>query len=543
MIQFVGKSVYKGIALGPVMVLRGREEQVQRREIEDAEAEIETLKSAIAQAQTQLQKVYDKALQKIGESGSAIFKVHQMMLEAEDYWSAIHKRIRAEKVNAAYAVAVTGDSVADMFEKMEDEYMRARAADVKDISRRLIHILEGNRDIDWSSMEPSIIVADDLSPSETVQMDREKILALVTVHGSPNSHTAILARMMNIPALVGISMNLDEVHTGMLAVVDGFKGEVTFEPDEELCAQTRRKIQEAEEEVRLLDALKGKESVTADGRKINLYANVGSLSDIDYALQNDAEGIGLFRSEFLYLGREGFPTEEEQFQVYKQAAQMMAGKKVIIRTLDIGADKQADSFALGREENPAMGYRGIRICLKQPDIFKTQLRALWRAAAYGDIAILYPMIASVEEVRKIYEIVEAVEKELQEAGIFYKRPEQGIMIETPAAVMVSDELAALVDFFSIGSNDLTQYTLAIDRQNGRLDEFYDPHHKAVLRMIRMTVENAHKHGKRVGICGELGADPELTEEFIRMGVDEFSVVPSMILRIRKAIREMDARTV
>ena len=538
--RFKGKSVYKGIALGPVMVLKGREEQVQRREIEDTEVEIEMLKSAIAQAQEQLQKVYDQALQKIGESGSAIFKVHQMMLEAEDYWSAIHDRIRTEKVNAAYAVAVTGDSVAQMFDKMEDEYMRARATDIKDISGRLIHILEGSRDIDWSSMEPSIIVADDLSPSETVQMDREKILALVTVHGSPNSHSAILARMMNIPALVGIPMNLEEIHTGMLALVDGFKGEVTFEPDEELCANAREKSREEEKTCRLLESLKGKESVTADGRKISLYANVGSLSDIDYALQNDAEGIGLFRSEFLYLGREGFPTEEEQYQVYKQAAQMMAGKTVIIRTLDIGADKQVASFALGREENPAMGYRGIRISLKQPDIFKTQLRALWRAAAFGDIAILYPMIVSVDEVHKIYEIVKAVEKELEDAGIFYKRPKQGIMIETPAAVMVSDELAQLVDFFSIGTNDLTQYTLAMDRQNEKLDDFYDPNHKAILRMIRMTVENAHKHGKRVGICGEMGADPEQTEKFIRMGVDELSVVPSMILQIRKAVREMNA---
>ena len=538
--RFKGKSVYKGIALGPVMVLKGREEQVQRREIEDAEVEIEMLKSAIAQAQAQLEKVYDAALQKIGESGSAIFKVHQMMLEAEDYWSAIHDRIRTEKVNAAYAVAVTGDSVAQMFEKMEDEYMRARATDIKDISGRLIHILEGERDVDWSAMEPSIIVADDLSPSETVQMDREKILALVTVHGSPNSHTAILARMMNIPALVGISMNLEEIHTGMLAVVDGFKGEVTFEPDEELCADARAKSREEEKTRRLLESLKGKESVTEDGKKISLYANVGSLSDMEYALQNDAEGIGLFRSEFLYLGREGFPTEEEQFQVYKQAAQMMAGKTVIIRTLDIGADKQVASLALGQEENPAMGYRGIRICLKQPDIFKTQLRALWRAAAFGDIAILYPMIVSVDEVHTIYEIVKEVEKELEDAGIFYKRPEQGIMIETPAAVMVSDELAQLVDFFSIGTNDLTQYTLAMDRQNGRLDEFYDPHHKAVLRMIRMTVENAHKYGKRVAICGELGADSEMTEKFIRMGVDELSVMPSMILQIRKAVREMNA---
>ena len=541
MIRFKGKSIYKGVALGPVMVLKGREEQVQRREIEDAEAEIEMLKGAIAQAQAQLQNVYDKALQKIGESGSAIFKVHQMMLEAEDYWSAIHDRIRTEKVNAAYAVAVTGDSVAEMFDKMDDEYMRARATDIKDISGRLIRILEGDRDIDWSAMEPSIIVADDLSPSETVQMDREKILALVTAYGSPNSHTAILARMMNIPALVGVSMNLNEVHTGMLAVVDGFKGEVTFEPDEELCANARAKSREEERTRRLLESLKGKESVTADGRKISLYANVGSLNDVEYALQNDAEGIGLFRSEFLYLGREGFPTEEEQFQVYKQAAQMMAGKKVVIRTLDIGADKQADSFALGQEENPAMGYRGIRICLKQPDIFRTQLRALWRATAFGDISILYPMITSVREVQRIYEIVKEVEKELEDAGIFYKRPEQGIMIETPAAVMVSDELAQLVDFFSIGTNDLTQYTLAMDRQNGRLDEFYDPYHKAVLRMIRMTVENAHKYGKRVGICGELGADPELTEKFIRMGVDELSVVPSMILQVRKAVREMNAK--
>ena len=460
------------------------------------------------------------------------------MEEDDDYLDSIHSIIRTERVNAEYAVAVTGDNFSEMFAAMDDDYMKARAADVKDISNRLIRILEGRGETNLPAVEPAVIVADDLSPSETVQMDKEKILAFVTVHGSTNSHTAILARMMNIPALIGVSLDLDEIHTGMMAVVDGFEGTVTFEPDEELCKLARQKMEEEQEKLRLLDELKGKENVTLDGRKINLYANIGSVSDVGYVLENDAGGIGLFRSEFLYLGRDSFPTEEEQFQAYRQVAQTMAGKKVIIRTLDIGADKQADYFSLGQEENPAMGYRAIRICLKQPDIFKTQLRALFRATMYGNISIMYPMITSVEEVEKIFEIVKEVREELDTAEIPYHDPEQGIMIETPAAVMLSDELAELADFFSIGTNDLTQYTLAVDRQNEKLDDFYNPHHKAILRMIQMVVVNAHKHEKWAGICGELGADLELTEEFVRMGLDELSVAPSMILKLRKKIREM-----
>lgn len=446
--------------------------------------------------------------------------------------------ICTEMVNAEYAVAVTGDNFSQMFAEMDDDYMRARAADIKDISNRLIRNLSGAGETDLSSMEPSIVVAEDLSPSETVQMDKEKVLAFVTIHGSTNSHTAILARMMNIPALIGVPVDLDEIHTGMQAVVDGFKGEVVFEPSEEICIETKIRIKEEAEKLQLLQTLKGKENITLDGHEINIYANIGGVGDVGYALENDAGGIGLFRSEFLYLGRDSFPAEEEQFQAYKQVVQTMAGKKVIIRTLDIGADKQADYFQLGKEENPALGYRAIRICLKQPDIFKTQLRALLRAAMFGNLSIMYPMITSVEEVQKIYKIVEEVETELEEAGIPYRIPEQGIMIETPAAVMISDELAEVVDFFSIGTNDLTQYTLAIDRQNEKLDDFYNPHHKAILKMIRMVVENAHKYGKWAGICGELGADLELTEEFVRMGLDELSVSPSMILKLRKTVREM-----
>ena len=401
--------------------------------------------------------------------------------------------------------------------------------------------LQGKEDIDLNSSEPAIIVADDLSPSETVQMDKDKILAFVTVHGSSNSHTAILARMMNIPALIGVPLDLDALHSGMAAVVDGFKGEIIFEPDEQTCEDAKKRMEEEQEKLHLYQSLKGKENVTLDGKKINVFANIGSVGDVGYVLENDAGGIGLFRSEFLYLGRDNFPTEEEQFQAYKQVVQMMAGKKVIIRTLDIGADKQVDYFNLGKEENPAMGYRAIRICLKQPEIFRTQLRALFRAAVFGNLSVMYPMIISVEEVRKIYEIVDSVKAELDSDGVPYKIPEQGIMIETPAAVMVSDELAELVDFFSIGTNDLTQYTLAIDRQNEKLDDFYNAHHKAILRMIKMTVENAHKAGKWAGICGELGADLELTEEFVRMGVDELSVAPSMVLKLRKVIREMSVK--
>ena len=536
--SYQGKSVYKGIAMGPVVVLKKNDYQVKRTRIEDPEAEIKRVDEALEKSKEQLQKLYDKAVQEVGEASAAIFEVHQMMLEDDDYLEAIQNTIRTEQINAEYAVAATGDNFAEMFASMDDDYMKARSADIKDISERLVRNLSGQDDADLSSIEPSIIVADDLSPSETVQMDKDKILAFVTVHGSTNSHTAILARMMNIPALIGVDIDLEELHTGMEAVVDGFQGTVIFEPDETVKAQTTEKMAEEAEKLRLLQELKGKENVTLDGHKINIYANIGSVGDIGYVMENDAGGIGLFRSEFLYLGRNDFPTEEEQFQAYKQAVQMMAGKKVIIRTLDIGADKQVDYFNLGNEDNPAMGYRAIRICLKQPEIFKTQLRALLRAAVYGNLSIMYPMITSTEEVKKIYEIVAEVEEELKAQEIQYKIPEQGIMIETPAAAIISDRLAEMVDFFSIGTNDLTQYTLAIDRQNEKLDEFYNPHHEALLRMIRMVVDNAHKCGKWAGICGELGADTTLTEEFVRMGLDELSVAPSMVLKLRKIVREM-----
>lgn len=539
MLKLSGKVVYKGIVVGPVALLKKDDQQVKRTKITDADAELARLGKAGEQAQAQLQKLYDKAVKEVGEASAAIFEVHQMMLEDDDYLDAIHNMIRTEMVNAEYAVAVTGDNFSEMFANMDDDYMKARAADVKDISNRLVRNLMGQGDVDLTDMEPAIIVADDLSPSETVQMDKKKILAFVTVHGSANSHTAILARMMNIPALIGVPVNLDEVHTGMKAVVDGLNGEVIFDPSEEICAEAEVRVKEEQEKLKLLQTLKGKENVTLSGKTIDIYANIGSVSDVGYVLENDAGGIGLFRSEFLYLGRDNFPTEEEQFQAYRQVAQTMAGKKVVIRTLDIGADKQVDYFNLGNEDNPAMGYRAIRICLKQPDIFKTQLRALFRAAVHGNLSIMYPMITSVEEVQKIYEVVAQVKTELDEQQIPYKVPEQGIMIETPAAVMVSDELAEIVDFFSIGTNDLTQYTLAVDRQNAKLDDFYNPHHKAILRMIQMVADNAHKCGKWVGICGELGADLELTEEFLRMGIDELSVAPSMVLRVRKAVREAD----
>ena len=537
---FQGKSVYKGIVMGPVAVLKKNDYQVKRARIEDPEAEVKRVKEAVEVSKKQLGRLYDKAVREVGEASAAIFEVHQMMLEDEDYLESMENMIRTELVNAEYAAAATGDNFAEMFAAMDDEYMKARSADVKDISERLVRNLSGEGDNDLSSMEPSIIVADDLSPSETVQMDKEKILAFVTVHGSTNSHTAILARMMNIPALIGVPMDLNGLKTGMTAVVDGFSGQVIFEPEEDVQKETEKRIQEEAEKQKLLEELKGKENVTPDGRKINIYANIGSVGDLGYVMENDAGGIGLFRSEFLYLGRNDFPTEEEQFQAYKQAVQTMAGKKVIIRTLDIGADKQVEYFNLGKEENPALGYRAIRICLKQPEIFKAQLRALFRAAVYGNLSVMYPMITSTEEVEKIYAIVAEVEEELKAQEVQYKIPEQGIMIETPAAVMISDRLAEMVDFFSIGTNDLTQYTLAIDRQNEQLDDFYNPHHEAVLRMIRMVVENAHKCGKWAGICGELGADLTLTEQFVRMGVDELSVAPSMILKLRKVVREMKA---
>ncbi|WP_459831772.1 phosphoenolpyruvate--protein phosphotransferase [Faecalimonas hominis] len=533
-----GKSVYKGIALGKISVLKKNDYVVKRTKADDVEGEIGRVSQAKELACAQLQKLYEKALKEVGEASAAIFEVHQMMLDDADFNEAIENIIRTQEVNAEYAVASAGDSFSEMFASMDDDYMRARAADIKDISERLVQNLIGGEENDMDFDEPVIVVADDLTPSETVQMDKEKILAFVTVHGSTNSHTAILARMMNIPALIGVDMNLEELKTGMEAVVDGFEGEMTLEPTEEVRNATLTKIAEEEEKTRLLLELKGKENITLGGKKIEIYANIGSASDVGYVLENDAGGIGLFRSEFLYIGRNELPSEEEQFQAYKQVAQNMAGKKVIIRTLDIGADKQADYLDLGEEENPALGYRAIRICLSQPEIFKTQLRAIFRASTYGNISIMYPMITSVEEVEKIQRIVAEVKKELYECDIPYKDVEEGVMIETPAAVMISDELAEMVDFFSIGTNDLTQYTLAIDRQNEKLDSFYNPHHKAVLKMIQMVVDNSHKAGKWTGICGELGADTELTETFVKMGVDELSVAPSMILKLRKIIREM-----
>lgn len=534
-----GKSVYKGVAFGKISVLKKDDYVVKRVKIEDTQAELQRVEEAVEASKQQLQKLYEKALKEVGEASAAIFEVHQMMLEDEDYKESIENIISTQQVNAEYAVASTGDNFSQMFASMDDDYMRARAADIKDISNRLVKNLSGQSADVMDLDEPVIVVADDLSPSETVQMDKEKILAFVTVHGSANSHTAILARMMNIPALIGVDMDLEALHTGTEAAVDGFHGEFFVDPSEEVKERIQRKIEEEKEKQELLQQLKGKENATKGGRHINLYANIGSVADMGYVLENDAGGIGLFRSEFLYIGRNELPDEEEQFQAYKQAVQNMAGKKVIIRTLDIGADKQADYLNIEKEENPALGYRAIRICLAQPEIFKTQLRALFRASAYGNLSIMYPMITSTEEVAQIQAIVQEVKEELKADGIPYNDVEEGIMIETPAAVMISDELAKMVDFFSIGTNDLTQYTLAIDRQNEKLDRFYNPHHKAILKMIQMVVDSAHQEGKWAGICGELGADPELTETFVRMGVDELSVAPSMILKLRKIIREME----
>lgn len=534
-----GKSVYKGVAFGKISVLKKDDYVVKRVKIEDTQAELQRVEEAVEASKQQLQKLYEKALKEVGEASAAIFEVHQMMLEDEDYKESIENIISTQQVNAEYAVASTGDNFSQMFASMDDDYMRARAADIKDISNRLVKNLSGQSADVMDLDEPVIVVADDLSPSETVQMDKEKILAFVTVHGSANSHTAILARMMNIPALIGVDMDLEALHTGTEAAVDGFHGEFFVDPSEEVKERIQRKIEEEKEKQELLQQLRGKENVTKGGRHINLYANIGSVADMGYVLENDAGGIGLFRSEFLYIGRNELPDEEEQFQAYKQAVQNMAGKKVIIRTLDIGADKQADYLNIEKEENPALGYRAIRICLAQPEIFKTQLRALFRASAYGNLSIMYPLITSTEEVAQIQAIVQEVKEELKTDGIPYNDVEEGIMIETPAAVMISDELAKMVDFFSIGTNDLTQYTLAIDRQNEKLDRFYNPHHKAILKMIQMVVDSAHQEGKWAGICGELGADPELTETFVRMGVDELSVAPSMILKLRKIIREME----
>ena len=535
--KYTGKTVFKGVAVGPVTLFNKADDQIRRYKVEDPDAEISRFEKGIEDTNEQLAALYDKAVAEVGEASAAIFEVHQMMLEDEDYTDAIKSVITTESVNAEYAVAVTGDNFAEMFASMDDEYMKARAADIKDVSNRLVRVLSGASDATTDSDKPSIIIADDLSPSETVQMDKSKILAFVTVHGSTNSHTAILARMMNIPALVSVDIDLNSLENGCTAIVNGITGELIINPDEELIAKAQEEIDAINEKALLLQQMKGQETKTKSGRE--LYANIGSVSDLAYVLENDAAGIGLFRSEFLYLGREDFPTEDEQFQAYKQVLQTMAEKKIIIRTLDIGADKQVDYFNLGQEDNPALGYRAIRICLTQTEIFKTQLRALLRAAVYGNMAIMYPMITSTWEIERIYEIVEEVKKELEAEGIPFKVPEQGIMIETPAAVVISDLLAPMVDFFSIGTNDLTQYTLAIDRQNQKLDKFYNAHHEAILRMIKTVCDNAHKAGIWAGICGELGADTELTEEFVKMGVDELSVSPSMILPIRKIIRDME----
>lgn len=536
---YKGKSVFGGIAIGKISVYKKDEQLVKRVKIEDVDAEMERYTAARNTAAAQLQKLYDKALKEVGEANAAIFEVHQMMLEDEDYNESVENIIHSQMVNAEYAVASTADNFAQMFEAMDDDYMRGRAADVRDISERVITVLAGGAGSGLDSDEPVIIAADDLAPSETVQLDKDKVLSFVTAHGSENSHTAILARTMGIPALIGTGIDLDETVDGKLGIVDGTNGVVYVDPDAELLEEMKNKQQEEQEKKRLLQTLKGKENITLDGQKVMLYANVGNIKDLGIALQNDAGGIGLFRSEFIYLGQDHYPTEEEQFQIYKTVAETMAGRRVIIRTLDIGADKQCDYFELDKEDNPAMGLRAIRICLTRPEIFKTQLRALFRASVYGNINIMYPMIISVDEVRQIKAIVEEVKAELAEQGIEYGNPAQGIMIETPASVMMSRELAEEVDFFSIGTNDLTQYTLAIDRQNSKLDKFFDSHHPAVLRMIQMTVENAHKAGIWCGICGELGADQALTKDFLAMGVDELSVSPGSILPLRKIILETD----
>lgn len=542
MLTFQGKSVINGVAIGKIFIYKKGEQQVKRTKIEDTESELARFRNAQQEAIKQLQDLYESSVKSIGEASAAIFEIHQMMLQDDGFVEAIENIIGTQSVNAEYAVAATSDNFYKMFSDMEDDYMRERAADVKDISERLLTVLNGKSTGMEKLSEPVIIAADDLAPSETVQLDKDKVLAFVTVHGSLNSHTAILAKTMNIPALIGTPIPLDDTVDGKPAIIDGAKGILYVEPEEEILAQMQERKKAEEEQKELLLTLRGKENITLDGRKIKLYANIGNSKDLAMVLQNDAGGIGLFRSEFLYLEKEDYPTEEEQFAVYKTVAETMAGKKVIIRTLDIGADKQADYFKLAHEENPAMGLRAIRICLTRPEVFKTQLRALFRASAYGNIAVMYPMIISVDEVRKIKEIVAEVKKELEEQHIEYGEVEQGIMIETPAAVVMSDELAKEVDFFSIGTNDLTQYTLAIDRQNPELDTFYDSHHPAILRMIQTVVDNAHKAGIWAGICGELGADTSLTQEFLKMGVDELSVSPGRILPIRKIILETDVNT-
>ena len=540
MITIQGKSVFGGVSIGKLMFYKRNEKVIKREHISDADAEWKRFEAAKGQAVDQLKELYEKALEDVGEANSMIFEIHQMMLEDLDYLESIENIIRSQEVNAEYAVATTADNFAQMFASMDDAYMQGRAADVKDVSERVLDILCGVSAGVKEMTEPCIIAADDLAPSETVQLDKSKVLGFATMYGSANSHTAILARTMNIPAVIGLGETLSSQYDGKMAVIDGFTGILYVDPDEETLARMQEKRAKDLEQKELLNQLKGKENVTRSGQKINVYANIGNVSDLGAVLKNDAGGIGLFRSEFLYLENSTFPTEEQQFAVYKQVAESMAGKKVIIRTLDIGADKQVDYFNLDKEENPALGYRAIRICLTRPEIFKTQLRALYRAAVYGNLSIMFPMIISVSEVKKIKEIIAQVQAELKAEGIPYKEDvELGVMIETPAAVMISRELAKEVDFFSVGTNDLTQYTLAIDRQNQKLDTFYDPHHPAVLAMIKMAADNAHAEGKWIGICGELGADLELTEEFLKMGLDELSVSPALVLPLRKRIRECE----
>ncbi len=540
MITLEGKSVFGGVAIGKIQFYKRNEITIKRTRVEDVEAEVERFRNAKAKTLELLKGLYEKALEDVGEANAMIFEAHQLMLEDPDYVESIENIIRTQDVNAEYAIGATADNFAAIFEAMDDAYMQGRAADVRDVSERLLQALSSQNETVMVMDEPVIIAADDLVPSETVQLDKEKVLSFVTMYGSANSHTAILARTMNIPAVIGLGEALKEEYDGKVAIVDGVDGKVYIDPDEETMASMQKKQKKDQEQKELLNQLKGKENVTKSGQKVNVYANIGNLADVGAVLKNDAGGIGLFRSEFLYLESDTYPTEEQQFTVYKKVAETMAGKKVIIRTLDIGADKQVDYFKLDKEDNPALGYRAIRICLTRPEIFKTQLRALYRASAYGQISIMFPMIISVAEVKKIKEIVEEVKAELRTEGAAFREDvELGIMIETPAAVMVSRELAKEVDFFSVGTNDLTQYTLAIDRQNQKLEDFYDSHHPAVLAMIRMAAESAHAEGKWIGICGELGADVTLTETFLKMGIDELSVAPGMVLKVRQKIREAE----
>ncbi len=540
MITLEGKSVFGGVAIGKIQFYKRNEITIKRTRVEDVEAEVERFRNAKAKTLELLKGLYEKALEDVGEANAMIFEAHQLMLEDPDYVESIENIIRTQDVNAEYAIGATADNFAAIFEAMDDAYMQGRAADVRDVSERLLQALSSQNETVMVMDEPVIIAADDLVPSETVQLDKEKVLSFVTMYGSANSHTAILARTMNIPAVIGLGEALKEEYDGKVAIVDGVDGKVCIDPDEETMASMQKKQKKDQEQKELLNQLKGKENVTKSGQKVNVYANIGNLADVGAVLKNDAGGIGLFRSEFLYLESDTYPTEEQQFAVYKKVAETMAGKKVIIRTLDIGADKQVDYFKLDKEDNPALGYRAIRICLTRPEIFKTQLRALYRASAYGQISIMFPMIISVAEVKKIKEIVEEVKAELRTEGAAFREDvELGIMIETPAAVMVSRELAKEVDFFSVGTNDLTQYTLAIDRQNQKLEDFYDSHHPAVLAMIRMAAESAHAEGKWIGICGELGADVTLTETFLKMGIDELSVAPGMVLKVRQKIREAE----